>query len=120
MGFINGLNNSLFRKILNELKPQTLDKAFILIKKEETQECSQFNHINAINNTEKMFNCDCSSQIQSLLVRISQMEKQITFLQNKQPRNTFISKSQIKCFNCDSFGHIARFCKKIPVCRIVV
>jgi len=114
MGFVNGLSNSSFTKALTELKPTTLEEAYSLIKNEESKSVSHVLQINGINSVEKE-RCDCSSQIQLLLSRISRLEKQISALQPKQPQVPF--NRQVKCFNCNSFGHIARMCKKRPVCR---
>ena len=53
MGFINGLSNSSFRKILSELKPKSLEEAYSLIKNEQIDEVKAISGLNATNFTPK-------------------------------------------------------------------
>ena len=74
MGFINGLSNSSFRKILSELKPKSLEEAYSLIKNEQKDEVQPISSLNAINFTPKESHRSCSDKLQILLDKVDKLE----------------------------------------------
>lgn len=115
--FINGLMNAEARKVLDELKPRTLEEAFSLIKDEKFENGFQEECIFAINKESQT--CSCSRRIENLLHRIKELELKVNSqttrqYQHREQKNV----SQVtKCFNCNMPGHIARYCRKKPTCR---
>lgn len=118
MTFINGLHNSAFSKILKELKPATIEEAYSLIKNEKVDEYRQMSYVNALQLPPPNDRCSCSNQIQLLLSKVKELEAKIVRLsQQKQSEKGQKRFSEIKCFNCNLFGHIARNCRKPPICK---
>jgi len=125
MCFTNGLSNKRFSKILNEIKPKSLKQAFELIKNEKSE--SAENNVHALNDEHYNNHCQCESKFNVLISRINQLEqeiKRLTFSPKKQYGSYSRNNNQndkvytnIKCYNCQGFGHIAKNCRRRTQCQ---
>lgn len=118
LAFINGLKNKAASRILNELKPQSLEEAFQLVKKEKVNEEDEHQLCLQIKEEEKQKHCQCLEKIELLTARIRELERRISSQNSRLPQtNRQLQTNQRRCWNCNLIGHTARNCRKSPTCR---
>ena len=114
--FLKGVNNRLAARATEIMKPKTLEEAYNFMKKEDKAQYSdKLRIINNDINTEKW------QEMEVLKRKIIKLEHRIKYLERNREINSpkFPAqkmKQEIKCFNCNGKGHIARSCNKPLVC----
>jgi len=114
--FLKGVNNRLAARATEIMKPKTLEEAYNFMKKEDKAQYSdKLRIINNDINTEKW------QEMEVLKRKIIELEHRIKYLERNREINSpkFPAqkmKQEIKCFNCNGKGHIARSCNKPLVC----
>jgi len=121
MAFISGLRNTRLIEILKQIKPDTLEKAFDLIKNESNDENFNEANIAAINMDNK---CDCyryRKEIEKLSKEVQEIRNLLKNFVSKEtknfPQNERSFQENRKCFNCGQIGHISRNCRNRPLCN---
>ena len=120
--FINGLENTQFTKALRHLKPDSLEEAYQMIKK-ECQIPNKATYSEALRTVNRSHDttCDCKNKIQKMENEIMFLKKRLLTLE-KQNSRTKPSvpfnrrENEIKCFKCTQPGHIAKDCSNKPFC----
>ena len=117
--FVNGLSNPRYTLALNEMKPNSLEEAFKLIKKEYVDEDDN----TALMQVTKMSgpeNNSLESKVQSIMDEMSHLKRRVCFLeqQNRELSSRLrvdrprLSQTSIRCYECQGQGHIAKMCPK--------
>ena len=117
--FIQGLINKLHSLVLEEIQPKTLEEAYNVLRNENNMssngsgDCYKIAADHDTNDLFKMLDKICG--------RLDVIESR---LNNLQPRTTYNRTTDRnkrdflrKCFNCNLPGHVAKQCRKPPVCK---
>ena len=123
--FINGLIDKRMACALKQIKPQSMENAYEIIKKEKlsqdnTTTMREVGYSRYISGDEKSL----TDQLSEALKRIHELEKKVRQLMNEKQKvmrgkQNFNKKiSSFRCFNCNKEGHIVKNCQKPIQCKI--
>ena len=131
--FSNGLRNKTLSTVLKLLKPETLDEAVKMIKKEEKELLDETTTEDAV--LEMTCSNDCHMKIAELAKEIAALKSKINRMPFQQPNNIKMPQQSraakvpgrvfsrnitgngnngnvgLKCHNCNQTGHFANTCR---------
>lgn len=126
--FINGIANCKCSQALRQLQPSTLDQAFSMVKHEGITSAPDAELRTMACDPPVELNRTVEMLIRKMMSELSELRRQVSLLTAKHHNHSNLrndstqkvildQRRKVICYNCNTEGHIARYCKAAPICR---